>query len=249
MVLIACTAFASATTLRDMKVEVSNKASLQRGAKIYMNLCSGCHTLKYLRYNRLAQDLGITDFSGNIDTELLTNNLILTQANPHEPIDNAMPKEDAREWFGVVPPDLSLVARVRGAKWLFSYLTSFYFDPTQPFGTNNLVYSDVAMPNVLLNLQGRQLPLYKEELIRFDGETTFRTVEGVQLIQTGLMDQHEFDSVIQDLVNFLVYASEPILHKRRQIGMAAVLFLGLVLVCVYRLKKAYWKNISKKLPE
>lgn len=238
---------ASAATLRDINVQVSNKASLQRGAKIYMNLCVGCHTLKYLRYNRLAKDLGITDFYGNIDTELLTNNLILTQANPHESVDNAIPKADAREWFGVVPPDLSLVARVHGAKWLFSYLTSFYFDPTQPFGTNNRIVPGVAMPNVLLNMQGRQLPLYEEELIRFNGEVALTTIEGVQLIQPGLMDQHEFDSAVKDLVNFLVYASEPIQLKRKHIGVAVILFLSLVLVCVYYLKKAYWKGISKKI--
>ena len=140
--------------LLKLSVDVHNKERLQRGAKLFMNYCSGCHSLQYMRYNRMAKDIGLTTFDGEADPNLLYNNLIFTKAKVHDPIRISLPKSDAREWFGVLPPDLSLVARRRGSSWLYTYLKSFYIDKNRPFGTNNLIVPDTAMPNVLESLSG-----------------------------------------------------------------------------------------------
>ncbi|KTD66533.1 ubiquinol-cytochrome c oxydoreductase, cytochrome c1 [Legionella santicrucis] len=133
-------------------MNIQDKASLQRGAKLFMNYCSGCHSLKYLRYNRMAKGLDLMRFAGQIDEGLLKNNLIFTQATINDPIQIAMPPEDAKQWFGIVPPDLSLIVRSKGAAWLYNYLNSFYKDDSRPFGTNNYLVPDVAMPNILETL-------------------------------------------------------------------------------------------------
>ncbi|HHT0592555.1 TPA: cytochrome c1 [Legionella anisa] len=134
------------------EINLQDKASLQRGARLFMNYCSGCHSLNYLRYNNMAKVLGITGFGGRINEDLLKNNLIFTQATVHDPIRIALPPEDAKQWFGIVPPDLSLVAREKGTEWLYSYLNGFYRDDSRPFGTNNRLVPDVAMPNILETL-------------------------------------------------------------------------------------------------
>lgn len=125
-------------------LDLNNKASLQRGAALFINYCSGCHSLKYLRYEQLAQDLAIP-------TELVKNNLIFTQAGLDAPILNALTPKDAQEWFGAAPPDLSLIARQRGDEWLYRYLTGFYRDNSRPLGVNNHMLPNVAMPDVLAN--------------------------------------------------------------------------------------------------
>lgn len=125
-----------------------DQAKLQRGAKIFMNYCSGCHSLRYLRYNRMALDLGIIRFDGQIDSNLLRSNLIFTRAEVVDPVKVSMPAAEAREWFGVIPPDLSLIARQRGVAWIYNYLNGFYADSSRPYGTNNNMLPDTAMPNV-----------------------------------------------------------------------------------------------------
>ncbi|ARB92425.1 cytochrome c1 [Legionella longbeachae] len=136
-------------------VNIQDKASLQRGAKLFMNYCSGCHSLKYLRYDRMAKGLGLMRSVRQIDEDLLKNNLIFTQATITDPIEIAMPPEDAKQWFGIVPPDLSLVARAKGEEWIYNYLTGFYNDDSRPFGTNNYLVPDVAMPNILDTLHNK----------------------------------------------------------------------------------------------
>ncbi|WP_115711083.1 cytochrome c1 [Legionella sainthelensi] len=136
-------------------INIQDKARLQRGAKLFMNYCSGCHSLKYLRYNRMAKGLGLMRSVGQIDESLLKNNLIFTEATINDPIQIAMPPEDAKQWFGIVPPDLSLVTRAKGAEWLYNYLISFYNDDSRPFGTNNSLVPDVAMPNILDTLHNK----------------------------------------------------------------------------------------------
>jgi len=244
LILMLChSAYGEKLQLRHANVQLNNKAALQKGAKLFMNFCASCHTLKYLRYNRLAQDLELTDYEGQIDTKLLYSNLIFTESKAHEPIVNAMPQADARQWFGVEPPDLSLIARIRTPDWLYSYLTGFYTDPSRPFGVNNWVYPDVAMPNVLINMQGEQFPLFREEKIRLNGIYTSQTIEGVLLLKSGSMYEQEFKSAVNDLVTFLVYVSEPTKAKRMTIGVGVMLFLIILLAVVYCLKKNYWKNI------
>ena len=243
ILIVGHSAYGETLQLRHAHVNLNDKAALQKGAKLFMNFCASCHTLKYLRYNRLAQDLELTDYLGQIDTKLLYSNLIFTESKVHEPIVNAMPKADARQWFGVEPPDLSLIARIRTPDWLYSYLTGFYTDPSRPFGVNNWVYPDVAMPNVLVNMQGEQFPLFREEEVRLNGTYTTQTIEGVLLLKKGLMYEQEFKSAVNDLVTFLVYVSEPIKVKRMTIGVGVILFLLVLLVVVYCLKKNYWKNV------
>lgn len=224
--------------LHKVSVNVKDKARLQRGARMFMNYCSGCHSLKYLRYNRMAQDMGLTTFTGEVDTDLLYNNLIFTSAREHDPIQIAMPPEDARQWFGVLPPDLTLTARQRGPQWIFTYLKSFYADNSRPFGANNLLIPGVAMPNVLAPLQGEVIAIAEDE--SHPGR-----VSHLLLTRPGSMDQHQFDSALEDLVNFLVYAAEPAQLVRYRMGFWVLFYLLILLGISWQLKKAYWKKIKK----
>lgn len=220
-----------------ININIRDTARLQRGAKIFMNYCSGCHSLRFMRYNRMATDLGLTSFTGEIDNDLLINNLIFTKATVYDPIVNSMSEEDARQWFGKVPPDLSLKARERGAAWLYTYLKSFYVDKARPFGTNNTLLPDVAMPNVLAPLEGTVIVEEKKSK-----KQSLRLV----LIEQGEMNQNEFDSTLQDLVTFLVYVAEPAKLTRYRVGVFVLIFLGVFLIVGYQLKKIYWKNIHRK---
>jgi ubiquinol-cytochrome c reductase cytochrome c1 subunit len=233
--------------LTSVRVDVTDKAALQRGAKWYMNYCAGCHSLTYLRYSRLGQDIGITNFKGELDTEILTRNLIFTSARFTDPIRIAMQPEQARQWFGVMPPDLTLRAKVRGADWLYTYLTSFYQDAQRPFGANNWVFPDTAMPNVLYPLQGKQIALYTTEQVTLDGETLERKViDDLQLVSAGSMTQYEFRSMVADLVTFLVYVAEPERQQRQRLGIFVLIFLIAFALLAYLLKRSYWKGLPRK---
>lgn len=223
--------------LRDIDVNFKDKASLQRGAKLFMNYCSGCHSLQYIRYQRIGKDLGLTDFDGRVDNDLLYNNLIFTEAKIYDPVRIAMPAEDSRQWFGMVPPDLSLVARKRGADWIYTYLNSFYADPSRPFGSNNLLIPEVAMPNVLAPLQGKVIAVE-----RTDSEKK-NEFSHLLLLEKGSMTQHEFQNSLFDLVNFLSYVGEPEKLERQRIGFWVILFLLALLIPSYLLKRAYWRKI------
>lgn len=222
-------------SLLPISVDVRDDASLQRGARIFMNYCSGCHSLRYLRYNRMALDLGLTTFDGQVDEALLVNNLIFTAAKPQDPIQISLPEADARQWFGKQPPDLSLSAREHGAPWIYTYLKTFYADAKRPFGANNQLVPDVAMPNILAPLQGRVIATH-----------TNTSPQDMQLVltQAGELNPQEFDKLLQDLVNFLVYVSEPNQLIRYRIGTGVILFLCILLVLVFKLKKLYWKNVK-----
>ena len=145
----------TAVVLDKAHVDVTDAASLQRGAKLFMNYCAGCHSLRYVRYEAMAQDIGIVNDQSQVLNKVLSEHLIFTNAKNTDPILMAMPIEDAKSWFGIVPPDLSLVARSRGADWLYTYLRSFYADPKKPWGVNNHIFPDVAMPHVLSSLENR----------------------------------------------------------------------------------------------
>ncbi len=215
---------------------VQDKPALQRGARTFMNYCSGCHSLKYLRYNRMAEGLGLIGYDGRTDEDLLTNNLIFTTAKVNDPIRIALPPEDAKQWFGVVPPDLSLVAKEKGQSWLYQYLQSFYNDNSRPFGTNNLLVPGVAMPDILAPLAGEKV------LIRNNENGSLH----LMLASHGELNGAQLDLLIQDLVGFLVYVSEPELAVRYQIGIFVVgFFLIFLLVAIY-LKKLYWQKIPNK---
>jgi ubiquinol-cytochrome c reductase cytochrome c1 subunit len=212
-----------------ISIDLKDKPRLQRGAKIYMNYCSGCHSLKYLRFDQMALDLGLTAFDGQLDTELLTNNLIFTHSTPHDPVQVALPPEDAQQWFGIVPPDLSLSARVRGSLWLYQYLHSFYEDHSRPFGANNLLIPGVAMPNILGPLIGKTILGQNTDLL---------------LIEKGTLTQAQFDTMVLDLVTFLVYVGEPTQLIRYQLGIFIILFLMSLFLITYWLKAIYWKRLK-----
>lgn len=202
---------------------IHDKASLQRGAALFMNYCAGCHSLAYLRYNQMAKGLGITNDA------LLKNNLIFTKASSVDAIHIALPADHAKQWFGMVPPDLSLVARQRGASWLFDYLMGFYTDKKRPFGVNNILVPDVAMPDVLEPLRG---------LVKLDRHNYQSLLKN---IQPGQLAPAEFRNVIIDIVNFLVFVGEPTKSERYNLGPYVLLFLFLLLIPVYALKRMYWK--------
>ncbi|MFO1502501.1 MAG: cytochrome c1 [Steroidobacteraceae bacterium] len=212
--------------------EVTNTASLQRGAANFVNYCMGCHSLKYMRYSRMANDLGISD-------EQLRATLIPTDAKPTDYMVSSFPHAEAEAWFGRVPPDLSLVARYRGTDWVYQFLKGFYVDTTRPTGTNNLVLEGAAMPAVLSDLEGVKAAVIGTGLTSHGG----KVVERFETVAAGRMKPEEFDGFVRDTVNFLDYASDPSQTQRRSIGIWVVLFLMVFTVFAWMLKKEYWKDV------
>lgn len=219
--------------LDEAEYDLTDKASLQTGAKLFMNYCLGCHQTQYQRYQRTFDDLGIP-------LELGSANLQFTGEKPGEHIKNAMPSESAAKWFGAPPPDLTLVARVRGADWIYTYLRSFYTDDSRPFGVNNLVFPEVGMPHVLQELQG--VPSKTTEQVLIDGEMVERYV-GLKTDGSGELNTAEYDKAVLDLVNYLVYIGEPSRLQSEDIGRWVMIFLLVLLVLVYLLKKDYWRDV------
>jgi ubiquinol-cytochrome c reductase cytochrome c1 subunit len=238
MVFLCLQVVAAEVTLLPVKINIRDMASVQRGAKLFMNYCSGCHSLRYMRYNRMANDLGLTTFTGDIDKELLINNLIFTSAKIEDPIQISMPASDAREWFGRVPPDLSLSARQYSPAWLYTYLKSFYADTTRPFGCNNVLLPGVGMPNVLAPLAGKVIAISPK-----DGSKG-TLLNQLRLVEPGEMNAQQFDSALQDLVAFLTYVAEPAKLTRYKMGWFVICFLLVFLIIAYQLKKAYWRDIK-----
>jgi ubiquinol-cytochrome c reductase cytochrome c1 subunit len=218
--------------LQDAGTDIKNTDSLQRGARNFMNYCSGCHSLKYLRYNRLAADLKIPE------SELV--NLMFTSDKAVDTVNSAMPK-DSESWFGKQPPDLSLMARARGLDYLYSFLKGFYLDKTRPWGVNNLYLPSAAMPDVLAERQGLQKPVFKNEQDERGGSRM--VLVGVESMTPGSMKPEEYDQFVRDIVNFLDYAAEPVKEKRQSLGVFVTLFLLVFFVFAYLLKKEYWKDV------
>lgn len=195
-------------------IDPGDKASLQRGFKYYMNYCSGCHSLKYLRYDRVARDLGITNYEGQVLNKVVEDNLMFNTDKILDNITSSLSKQDAEKWFGVAAPDLTLVTRWRSVDWVYTYLKSFYVDKNRPWGVNNYLFKDVAMPNIL------------------DG-----VIRNPKLSES-------LDRITLDIVNFLNYAAEPAKSTRKSIGIFVLLFLALLAVFAYLLKKEYWKDLK-----
>ncbi len=224
----------SGVQLEDANIDLADQASLQRGAKYFVNQCMGCHSLQYMRYNRMAEDIGI-------DEVALRQNLILNGSKPGDLMTIAMRAEDAEKWFGTAVPDLTLVTRWRSPDWLYTYLKSFYKDDSRPYGVNNLVFPDVGMPHVLASVQGVQSPVFEER--QTEGGETVTKVVGVESAQGGSMAAEEYDAMVRDLTNFLTYAGEPIILERQTLGKYVILFLLLFFILAYALKKEYWKDV------
>ncbi|MEP7246684.1 MAG: cytochrome c1 [Gammaproteobacteria bacterium] len=218
--------------------EVGNITSLQRGARNFMSYCQGCHSLKYLRYSRLGEDL-------SIPPEQLEKLLIPPGDKPADYIMTTMPAADAETWFGKTPPDLSLVARSRGRDYLYQFLTTFYADPAKATGVNNLRLEGTAMPHVLSELEGVKKAVYTNaEEKGEDGKPhTVRVLEKFEQVIPGRLSEAEYDAFVRDTVNFLDYASEPTQTQRRSLGVWVVLFLMAFTWLAYLLKKEYWKDV------
>ncbi|MGB1333284.1 MAG: ubiquinol-cytochrome c reductase [Porticoccaceae bacterium] len=223
--------------------ELTDYASMQRGANVAVNYCMGCHSFKYSRWERVADDL-------NIPHNLMMDNLVFSGQKIGDLMEISMPADSAKEWFGAVPPDLTLVARSRSPEWIYTYLKNFYVDPSRPLGVNNKVFKDVGMPHALLDLQGLQEcapgPVVasnggiKRDLLT--GEDLLEDPCGrFTLVEKGSLSEAEYDQAVYDLTNFLTYIAEPMAEQRKHIGRWVLLFLLLLLVPATLLAREYSK--------
>jgi ubiquinol-cytochrome c reductase cytochrome c1 subunit len=226
----------SGTVLEAANTDVANTASLQRGARNFVNYCMGCHSARYVRYSRLAADLGLTEAQ-------VIENLMFTGDRIHDTMQVSLRPENAARWFGTAPPDLSLIARARGTDYLYSFLKSFYLDPKRPNGVNNLIMPNTAMPHVLWELQGYQAAVY-------DGESdpqhdaVHKKFKGFEIAQPGSMTAEQYDQFVRDTVTFLDYIGEPMQLKRRTLGFQILGFLLIFFLFAFLLKKEYWKDVK-----
>lgn len=220
--------------LESASIDLYDKSSLQRGAKYFVNYCLSCHSAKQLRYSRMAKDLDIAP-------ELVELNLMFTGDKIFDGMTISMRPKDAEKWFGVNPPDLSLIARSRGPDWLYTYLKSFYIDEDRPFGVNNTLFPKVGMPHVLADLQGLQRAVYKE--VETEDGGFKRVIDHLELAQPGRMTESEYDDAMNDLVNFMTYMGEPAKLERQALGWKVLLFILLMIGVFHLLKKEYWKDI------
>lgn len=216
------------------EIDLHDKASLQRGAQLFMNYCLGCHSMQYQRYNRTFRDLEIPE-------ELGVENLQFTGEKPGDLITNAMPTEAANAWFGTAAPDLTLVARVRGADWLYTYFRSFYVDESRPFGVNNAVFANVGMPHVLQELQGVPRKTHEKRMV--DGEMKDVYV-GIKSDGSGILSPAEYDQAMLDLTNFLVYTGEPMLLEQRRLGWYVFGFILVFTILAWLLKREYFRDLK-----
>lgn len=218
-------------------IDPNDTASLQRGAKIFVNYCLNCHSANYMRYNRL-QDIGLND-------KQILDNFVFSGGKVGDLMKTAMDQTDAKEWFGAPPPDLTVIARSRashsgpGADWLYTYLRTFYRDASRPTGWNNTTFPNVGMPHALWELQGEQV--LKEQKVRAEGYMT--TVERPVLDKSGKLSPIEYDRMVADLVNYMVYMGEPAANLRKNIGLIVLLVLSGMIALTYAIKKELWKDV------
>jgi ubiquinol-cytochrome c reductase cytochrome c1 subunit len=232
-------AAAEGVKLDDIGTDVTDVASLQSGARTFVNWCLNCHSASLMRYSAL-REIGLTD-------EQIKDNLLFTAEKIGLPMAIAMSPRDAKDWFGATPPDLSVIARSRGADWLYTYLRSFYRDPSTLTGWNNLVYPNVGMPHVLWKLQGERVVREEEALkdgrpILGEGGRPLMVVKLEQLTP-GTQSQVEYDKTVYDLVNFLTWMGEPHQMARKRLGIWVLIGLTVLIFLAYFLKQAYWKDV------
>ena len=220
--------------------DVGDVASLQRGARNFVNYCMGCHTAKYIRFNKLQEALKLTE-------EQVLENLMFAAKKTDETMTIAMPPEDAAQWFGQAPPDATLLARSRGTDWIYTFLKTFYIDERAASGTNNLMLPNASMPNVLWELQGLQRAEFVDtakdgEISTHFGDPAY--FDKFEIVREGTMSAEEFDQFVQDLVNFLDWAATPEQLERRALGFWVIAFLIVFLIFAYLLKVEIWKDIK-----
>ena len=239
ILLVPALAFAAGDNVKldHAPINSNDMPSLQRGAKLFVNYCLNCHSANYMRYNRL-QDIGLNE-------KQIFENLVFTGVKVGDLMKIAMDPKDAKEWFGAPPPDLTVIARSRashagsGADWLYTYLRTFYRDPSRPSGWNNTTFPNVGMPHVLWELQGEQV--LKDQKMRGDGFE--KTVAVPMVDKPGKMAAVEYDRAVADLVNYMVYMAEPAAHNRKLIGLIVLLVLSVLVVLAYAIKKEFWKDV------
>ncbi len=214
-------------------VDLKNRASLQRGAKYFMNYCLGCHSLKYSRYSRVGEDLGL-------DMSMVEDNLIFTGQRVSERMEIAMTPEEAERWFGAVPPDLSMIARQKGSTYIYQYLMTFYADEDRPWGVNNWRFPYTTMPHALWREQGLQRAEWKE--VEREGEVK-KVISSLTLETPGRKPPEEYRRMVVDITSFLTYASEPARLTRESVGTWVLLFLLTLGGFAYFLKREYWRDV------
>jgi ubiquinol-cytochrome c reductase cytochrome c1 subunit len=226
---LLATAASEEMKLDHAPIDPRDAISIQRGAQVFANYCLSCHSAEAMRYNRL-EELGLSE-------QQINDNLMFATDKVGDTMTVAMRRGDAKTWFGVPPPDLSVIARARGADWLYTYLRTFYRDESRESGWNNLAFPNVGMPHVLYELQGQQV------LKAHPGPEGEPTVQTLVLETPGKLSPGDYDKLSADLVNYLVFMSEPARETRIRIGYAVLIFLGVLFVPVYLLKREYWKDV------
>jgi len=220
-------------------IDINDKESLRRGAKAFADYCYSCHAASFMRFNRIAKDLEMSE-------DDVREMMIHTRGKKGDPtkigelMKVSMTEDYAKSAFGTAVPDLSLAARARGADWVYTYLRSFYVDPYRPSGFNNTVFPDVGMPHVLWSLQGLQEPVYKTVM---HGDVAVEELEKLEPVQAGKLSRVEYDMFIGDLTNFMVYLAEPVQVERHSLGWKVLLFLVVLFFFAFALKKEYWKDV------
>ena len=221
------------TTLDRVEVSLRDKVSLQNGAKLFVNYCMSCHSAKYMRYNRMAADLEIPE-------DLVESQMIFTGGKIADSMTTTMTAKQGEEWFGVAPPDLSLIGKLRDPDWIYTYLRTFYLDESTTSGWNNRVFPQVAMPHVLYELQGIQ---HASKTIETDSHGNQHEVIDLELVRPGKMSVEEYDHAMRDLTNFLYYMAEPARMVRVDYGIWVMLFLVVLGTLAFLLKKEYWRDV------
>jgi ubiquinol-cytochrome c reductase cytochrome c1 subunit len=222
--------------------KLTDNAALQSGAKLFVNYCLNCHSAAYMRYNRL-RDIGLSE-------KQIEGNLLFAVDKVGETMRIAMDPRQAKDWFGAVPPDLTVIARSRagaggsGADYLYTYLRTYYRDDTRPTGWNNLVFPSVSMPHVLWELQGQRRAVYEERKDAHDPAKTEHFFKGFEQITPGRMSPLEYDEAVADLVAFLQWMGEPSQGDRVRIGVWVLVFLSIFTLIAWRLNAAYWKDVK-----
>jgi ubiquinol-cytochrome c reductase cytochrome c1 subunit len=225
----------SSVDLEHAEIDRDNIASLQRGAKNFINYCSGCHSAQYVRYNTIGKSLDLSE-------EQLVDNFMFNADKTFETILTSMKPEDAKRWYGVLPPDLSLIARSKGVDYIYNFLKGFYISENSPTGVDNLVLAGTSMPHVLWELQGYQSARFSSH-DNEDGSVS-TTFDGFDVLSAGAMDAEEYDAFVRDTVNFLAYIAEPIRSDRRKLGVWVLMFLIFFFIVASMLKKQIWKDVS-----
>ena len=221
--------------LEPAEIDPDNVSSLQRGARNFMNYCSGCHSAQYVRFNTIGKSLDLSE-------EQLVDNLMFNAEKTFETIKTSMPAADAARWYGTAPPDMSLMARAKGADYVYNFLKGFYVSPDSTTGVDNLVLAGTSMPHVLWELQGYQAAHF-EQHTNDDGSVT-TTFEGFEQLSPGSMDAEDYDEFVRDTVNFLGYIAEPICSDRRKLGVWVIMFLIFFFILSVQLKKQIWKDVK-----